>query len=600
MEMTDLSNPAIAQQSSGVNLNAEVANRVKAYRNDPKELQRRYKMSQDLLDLLALQKIKSEQDAIARDMAIKQAAMNPEANMTVKEKLAQNVVGTKTQEMASEIGAAYANVNNKNKKAMNKLAAAAAKRPMGITAAMPKPVNKKQGLGALQGTTLAAKSGGIMPKFQTGRSVPEFTAEEVQEYIQMKRVPGATPMTREAAEQAMVDEYNAEQARLQQTVIADKMENQTLTRPPGTDYSTALIGNIIDKDEARKILGEGGVGAFLKAQMERDEDAFRKDYMEEAQKYIGMSPREQKLMAAERARILKNLTDYQADTASMFSPEAVRKKERDAMLRGIAQGGIYGALPALTRQERATETSRAARGAVERGLSQQYFNLNDQAVRDAMGIRKEVFQAGTDMYRDEVNRKFQAAGMNIGLNKDVLGQINNNAKLFITADWKDIDADLANAATNFKTFIEIGLKNVDNKLKADIVNQTFQATLLQIDANKELKRELNRSNDFNTLVTLKSSAEAKTAANIARLEKVMNEGVAERELGISYIDPKDKERLAEAILKKEKFEEEALKYMKKLKDENDALISQIDNKLAALGGINYGSSFGGFTLLPSR
>jgi hypothetical protein len=80
----------------------------------------------------------------------------------------------------------------------------------------------------------------------------------------------------------------------------------------------------------------------------------------------------------------------------------------------------------------------------------------------------------------------------------------------------------------------------------------------------------------------------------------MNEGVAERELGISYIDPKDKERLAEAILKKEKFEEEALKYMKKLKDENDALISQIDNKLAALGGINYGSSFGGFTLLPSR
>jgi predicted GIY-YIG superfamily endonuclease len=616
----NLSNPITAQRTMGVDLNKEVSDRVRTYKSNPKKLQERYQMSRELLDLLALQQIKSEQDAISRDLAIKQANMNPEANMTVKDKLAQTVVGTKTQEMASQIGGAYANMNKRKKAAMNKLATNAARRPMGIPAAMSRPATKKQGLGTLQGTTLAAKSGGIMPKFQTGEYVPTAAEERlIQEFLSTSTLEEIDAIAKDSAfkkvyrdaAQAFIDEYNtakqdsqnqtviAEQDSQNQTVIADKMENKTLTRPPSTDYSTALIGNITDREEARKILEEGGVGSFLEAQMGRDEDAFRKSYMEEAQKYIGMSPREQELMAGERARILKNLTDYQAESARMYSPEEERKRRLNALITGGALGGIGGGIRALSRQEGKEETSKAARGEVERGLSQQYFNLNNQAVRDAMGIRKEVFQLGAERYRDEVNRKFQAAGMKIGLNKDVLGQINNNAKLFITADWKDIDADLANAATNFKAFIDIGLANISNKLKADIANQTFQATLLQIDTNKELKRELNRSNDFATLSALRTSAEAKTAANIARLENIMGETVAELESAISYMGDTtsfEKERKADAIINKRKYEEEALRYMQKLKDENDALLAQIDAKLTSL----LGGGSGGFTLLPSR
>lgn len=590
----NLSNPVTAQRTMGVDLNKEVSDRVKTYRSNPKKLQERYQMSQELLDLLALQQIKSEQSAIANDMKLKQAAMNPEASMTTKEKLTQNVVGTKTQEMASQIGGAYANMNKKRKAAMSKFATNAARRPAGIAAAMPKPVNKNQGLGALQGTTLAAKSGGIMPKFKVGTYVP--TAEEVQEYIrnQMNMVPGTTPMTREAAEQALVDKYNAEQARLRQTVTAEKMEDKTLERPLSTDYSEAVTDQIIGEDKTKNILGEGGVGTFLKDQMKRDEDAFRKNYMAEAQKYLGMSPREQKLMAGERDRITKDLADYQAETKRLYSPEAEAERRRTTALRGLTLGGLGGVSQALQRLDSKEGTSRAARGAVKRGLSKEIFNLNNQAVRDAMGIRKEVFQAGADRYQQEVTRKFQTAGLQIGLNKEVLGQVNNNAKLFITANWKTIDADLANAATNFKTLVEIGLKNVDNKLKADIVNQTFQATLMQIDANKELKRELNRSNDFATLSTLRTNAESKTAANIARLEKVMGETVSSLEIAASAIDDSDIERKAEAITNKKLYEKEALRYMNELKRENDALLTQIDVKLRSL----MGGGSGGFTLLP--
>jgi hypothetical protein len=47
-----------------------VEDRVSAYRGNPAPLQQRYAMSQDLLDLLALQKLKSEKEAAARQMQL--------------------------------------------------------------------------------------------------------------------------------------------------------------------------------------------------------------------------------------------------------------------------------------------------------------------------------------------------------------------------------------------------------------------------------------------------------------------------------------------------------------------------------------------------
>ena len=52
----NLSNPVTAQRTMGVDLNKEVSDRVKTYRSNPKKLQERYQMSQELLDLLALQR----------------------------------------------------------------------------------------------------------------------------------------------------------------------------------------------------------------------------------------------------------------------------------------------------------------------------------------------------------------------------------------------------------------------------------------------------------------------------------------------------------------------------------------------------------------
>lgn len=84
-----------------------VDDRVDAYKGNTKPLEQRYAMTQDLLDLLALQKIKSEKDAAARDMQLKmaqQSAESGQANMTVAQQREQEVGELTKNELAQQRG----------------------------------------------------------------------------------------------------------------------------------------------------------------------------------------------------------------------------------------------------------------------------------------------------------------------------------------------------------------------------------------------------------------------------------------------------------------------------------------------------------------
>jgi hypothetical protein len=67
-------------------IDQEVNSRVAAYKGNPQALQQKYAVSQQLIDLLALQKIKSMQESAAREMQMQlaqQQAANGESNSTV-------------------------------------------------------------------------------------------------------------------------------------------------------------------------------------------------------------------------------------------------------------------------------------------------------------------------------------------------------------------------------------------------------------------------------------------------------------------------------------------------------------------------------------
>jgi hypothetical protein len=83
-----------------------VQNKVDAYRGNPQMLQQRYAQNQELIDLLALQKLKSEKEAAARQMQLQMAQQQAAQGQppTVKEQREQEVMGMTKQEVAQQMG----------------------------------------------------------------------------------------------------------------------------------------------------------------------------------------------------------------------------------------------------------------------------------------------------------------------------------------------------------------------------------------------------------------------------------------------------------------------------------------------------------------
>jgi len=81
-------------------LDAQVEQRMDAYRGNPQKLQQRYGQNKELLDLLALQKLTSEKKQVAADMQLK-AQQNPN---TIAQQREQEALELTKQEMGGTLG----------------------------------------------------------------------------------------------------------------------------------------------------------------------------------------------------------------------------------------------------------------------------------------------------------------------------------------------------------------------------------------------------------------------------------------------------------------------------------------------------------------
>ena len=118
-----------------------VDDRVAAYAGNTKPLEQRYAMSQDLLDLLALQKIKSQKDAAARQMQLQMAQQSAEggqANMTVAQQREQEVNEMTKNELAQQRGDTAQKQAGDQQAAMQKMMSGIAAAPGAAAAAQPK------------------------------------------------------------------------------------------------------------------------------------------------------------------------------------------------------------------------------------------------------------------------------------------------------------------------------------------------------------------------------------------------------------------------------------------------------------------------------
>ena len=118
-----------------------VDDRVSAYQGNTKPLEQRYAMTQDLLDLLALQKIKSQKEAAARQMQLQmaqQGQQDGQANMTVAQQRAQEVDALTKNELAQQRGDTAQKQAGDQQAMMQKLMGGIAGAPGANAAAQPK------------------------------------------------------------------------------------------------------------------------------------------------------------------------------------------------------------------------------------------------------------------------------------------------------------------------------------------------------------------------------------------------------------------------------------------------------------------------------
>jgi hypothetical protein len=131
-------NPQSGSPMAGL---GSVQERVNAYRGNPAPLQQRYAVSQDLLDLLALQKIKSEKEAAARQMQLsmgQQAAAQGGEPPTIAQQREKEVMDMTKNELAQQRGATANQQVSQQQQAMQRMMGGIAGAPGANAVAQPK------------------------------------------------------------------------------------------------------------------------------------------------------------------------------------------------------------------------------------------------------------------------------------------------------------------------------------------------------------------------------------------------------------------------------------------------------------------------------
>lgn len=173
-----------------MSLERMVNDKVDAYRNNPGALQKNYQMNQDLLDLLALQKIKREKDAAAKQLQMSMQ-QNPQ---TIAEQRGKEAIERTKNEVVEQVGG-VAKVNQARQQNNMRRAAAGA----------PPARQQMTGVAGQPAPNMRMQSGGIVNFANGGSASSEERKRALEE-------AGYTPETfaelSDAEKQRVIDTIN--------------------------------------------------------------------------------------------------------------------------------------------------------------------------------------------------------------------------------------------------------------------------------------------------------------------------------------------------------------------------------------------------------
>ena len=415
-------------------IDQQIQTKVDAYRNNPGALQQRYQQNQELLDLLALQKLKSEKDAAARDIQM-QMAQDPQ---TIKQQRERELVDRTKQDMAQQTAGIMQQRQAQQQKNMQQVAKQGAASPqavqgiqqgLGSLARQVKPQIAQMAAGGIVGYAEGGitqadidayrRSGG-----QSRRSRTQLTDEQIRTILErtagpdtssmmqtrrgLRRDPSAQPITT-AAPIATLAQQEVEQANstgvptsgttneivppevgtagtqiIEEAPTNEKVEQglPTITAP---EFDLSGLGT-----RGKSIIDASGLGSIPSAA--NAETTAR----ESADTYLG-----RKEKAAKYGQLTDRLAAYDE---RMSDPRKSREEQISAFLRNTAGGGSFGQTMAAGSQGMANERTRQEAGEEKR--LKEIIGLETAAITVDTDLGKAGLGAGTAAaVRADANRR---------------------------------------------------------------------------------------------------------------------------------------------------------------------------------------------------
>ena len=478
-------------------LDKEIVQRMDAYRGNPQALAQRYQQSQQLIDLLALQKLKSEKEAAARSLQMQQT---PQGGLpTVAQQREKEVMDMTRQEVAQQVGQTGEQEEQKQQAAMKQLLSGIARAP-GAANAMPPQ---------------AMAAGGIVA-FQTGgASRLSDEDEEERKQLDSARAPIVRNPQDIAARVLAPGQAPSTQAARANAVGGLGSARELAERLTGVDQSRTRASE--SQREGLAALQ----GAIQNAQLK-------------ASDYPGMRPED---LSARQAEIAAAKERMQKE----FDPESERLNQLIATLAAmggrtsLGSMGAAGAQAAMGREAQ-REAARRERlkevGGMEENLRQRQeaerlgkFQAEQAAADRAVNAKTQAAKLANDLAEGDARRASELLNSGLRIAAEAgMTDAKLNAEIDMLArrldvqmsieDRKNLTDMLKIAASERATAAQVGKESdariMINAYKADFMRQGLGEIEAEARAAEKYQRE------FRDVAGRAAATQAKTYTDILR------------------------------------------------------------------------------------
>ena len=519
-------------------IDQQIQTKVDAYRSNPQALQQRYQQNQELLDLLALQKLKSEKDAAARDIQM-QMAQSPQ---TIKQQRERELVDRTKQQMTEQTAGIMQQRQAQQQKNVQKVAQQGAATPqamqgvqqgLGSLASQVKPQIAKMAAGGIvgyaagegvEGRTGRAKKFADLARVRKYRETlratdPDkeagLTNIEILELLDAQEMQPKTAPTdyktmfmgdpSAVAEDpsAVVEEVVVEDpsAVVEEVVAEDPSAVVETPQAPKEDPTPALGAGLptlsatevpapaVGADEMIASAGLGSLGtsgdAETAARASSDEYLGRK---EKADKYGELSGR---------------LAEYDA---AANDPEKARRERTSAFLRSTAGTGGFGAM--MARGSQGMSDERVAQETAKRSRLIEAIGLEEAAIAADVGIGKTGAELGQVAVQQLEANKRQVLQTMTELSRQDKERIEGNAN-------RRLDAEQGNLRAAVDSMAAQANKDLQNAIQAQSSIQAYEQLKAKVATQMMEFSQAAFAEDEQLSMLLQKAANSKDPKDIA-------------------------------------------------------------------------------------